>query len=732
MKGYLLLFLIAVSTQLYSNNNRLVLSTNPSNNSKANSSENLRDIPRMINGVSVPTDFPEWNVSINNDGVAAGKIFVSNISTGGKYIAILEHDGTPYFYKKLNNYSRDFKVQKNNVISMWDDIDYHKWILLDNELEPIDTITMANNVATDYHDFIVTENNHYLLQGHIFTPFDMSTVVAGGNPDALVREDVIQELDENKNLIFQWSTQNVFNYLDAVNTNLLASLIDYTHLNTIALDFDGNILLSFRHQNQILKIDRTSGEIIWRLGGAGNQFEWINENNPFTCQHDIRAVPDKPGFYTLFDNGNFSNPQISRVVEYKLDTANMTAEKVWEFYHEQNYFSERMGNAQLLENGNMFINYAITELPKACEVTPDGEVVYEADFNVDTECYRTFKFKWENVSSKPYLLHEVFADNFVLLFNKFGDQSVDKYIVYQGFNANSLSPVDTVELPYWENNTILEGEYYFGVTALSGDGNESDMSNIEFIKLDFVGIGENIVKNGTFEDSLDNWYSEISSPANGEEFVNEEGIFVYNISNAGTENQDIQLFQTNISLLNGWAYKLEFDAWADATRSMGIAVESEAHPHINYSKTSEIAIRNYPKHYEYDFVMNEESDNNSRLAFKVGKDLNNVYLDNIKLTVTGSTSVEQNEEQPEDFAVFQNYPNPFNPSTKVSFVLGKSNVVNLNVYSITGELVMSKSEYFKAGTNSFKVNLSDATSGVYIYQLGYGDKLYSGKMLLLK
>ena len=109
----------------------------------------------------------------------------------------------------------------------------------------------------------------------------------------------------------------------------------FIHANAIDIDFDDNLLLSSRGLDEITKINRVTGDIIWRFGGSQNEFTFINDY-PFTHQHSIKSLGSNR--YLLFDNGNFSSQytgtvNISRAVEYELDTVLMTATKVWEFIH---------------------------------------------------------------------------------------------------------------------------------------------------------------------------------------------------------------------------------------------------------------------------------------------------------------------------------------------------------------------------------------------------------------
>ncbi len=109
--------------------------------------------------------------------------------------------------------------------------------------------------------------------------------------------------------------------------------------------------------------------------------------------------------------------------------------------------------------------------------------------------------------------------------------------------------------------------------------------------------------------------------------------------------------------------------------------------------------------------------------------------------VNYSEQIEVTILNPAEFSMQQNYPNPFNPITKIEFELPVSCHVNLEVYSITGELITKLAEgerasgYYSLELNSLKHNLS---SGVYIYRLraveSLTGKVFTSikKMVLLK
>ncbi len=86
----------------------------------------------------------------------------------------------------------------------------------------------------------------------------------------------------------------------------------------------------------------------------------------------------------------------------------------------------------------------------------------------------------------------------------------------------------------------------------------------------------------------------------------------------------------------------------------------------------------------------------------------------------------------------QNYPNPFNPSTTIRFTLKEPGRVKLQIFNLRGEVVrtLANGEH-KAGLHEKHWNGHDHTgnlvaSGVYFYRLQIGERLYRGRMQMVK
>ena len=139
-------------------------------------------------------------------------------------------------------------------------------------------------------------NGHAFVLGDDFQTVRMDSIVEGGDSSAIVEGIIVQEID-------------------------------------------GTLLLSSRHLDEIMKIDRQTGDIIWRWGGKNNEFTFVDDTRGFSHQHAVRRIPN--GDVTLFDNGNFHSPPFSRALEYRLDELGKTATLVWEYRMECGFVSER-------------------------------------------------------------------------------------------------------------------------------------------------------------------------------------------------------------------------------------------------------------------------------------------------------------------------------------------------------------------------------------------------------
>jgi hypothetical protein len=351
------------------------------------------------------SDFSKM-VVVQNNGPALGEIFMATfklavsldgvhaslVPSDDQYLLILSDNGTPVFDRKILGLATDFKLQPNGNLTYFDN-SRSLFYELDSNYVLIDSFKCGNGYQTDNHELLILPNGHALLLGLDPQYVDMRQYISGGNPAATVIGNVIQELDQDKNVVFQWRSFDHFQITDATHENLLAATIDYVHANAIDSDHDGNLLLSSRHLDEITKIDRQTGNVIWRWGGMNNQFTFANDPTGFSHQHSIRRT--QAGTLIMFDDGDFHTPRLSRAVEYTMDEQAKSVTLTWQFRHSPDVYAAAMGSVERLPNGNTFIGWG-TASPAVTEVRPDGSVAYELQLPDSVYSYRAFRFPWKS------------------------------------------------------------------------------------------------------------------------------------------------------------------------------------------------------------------------------------------------------------------------------------------------------------------------------------------------
>ncbi len=443
--------------------------------------------------VTLPSNFPEINITVPTNDTDDGFIFLSNfvvdwrdrdVSQSKPYLLILDNKGEPVFYRAMRPGlpTMDFKKQPNGLLTYgeWAGIFY----AMDSSYNIVKTYQAGNGYRTDIHDLQVLANDHALLMIYDIQQMDMTAY--GGQPKATVVGLVIQELDAEGNVVFQWRSWDHFDFEEST-ADLTQANIDYVHGNSIELDSDGGLLLSSRAMNEVTKIDLETGKIVWRLGGKANEFDFVGDPDRFFAQHDARRLSN--GNITIFDNHAIPGSTFARAVEYEIEEENdtKTATKVWE--HRSGAMSPAMGNVQRLPNGNTMIGWG-TFYPTLSEVTADGKIAFELTLaaldnpNLTQNSYRAFRFEWEgNPKNEPMLVARSESPGITTLYTSWnGATEVSAYRVYAGRSSKELTPVKTVQKSGFETQILVAdaaNEYCFlRVMPLDADGKEMRFSNL--------------------------------------------------------------------------------------------------------------------------------------------------------------------------------------------------------------------------------------------------------------
>ncbi len=352
--------------------------------------------------LTLPSGFPAFNISSNNspnDGYLFLNVKTVNKKGGPTSLVITDNYGTPVFYQHQPFSSGAFALLDNGLLAFRTKrtaTSVAMFYVMDSSYQIIDSLGMSD-YKLDSHDILGLENGHYIIFGKDSRVTDLSEY--GGIVDATVTGCVIRELDENMDMVFEWNSWDHYEITDTYN-DLSVSSVDMVHPNSLELDYDGNILLIARSMNEVTKIDRATGDIIWRLGGKNNQFTFSDSSQIFSMPHDINLLDN--GNYTLFDNGNERDSTYSRAIEYAIDEENMIVEMVWEYDANKEIFSPSGGSVRKLPSGTTILGYGGTaSRPAVIEVHPDGSKAWQLDFIGNKSSGRAVKNPWRTNLFNP-------------------------------------------------------------------------------------------------------------------------------------------------------------------------------------------------------------------------------------------------------------------------------------------------------------------------------------------
>jgi len=320
----------------------------------------------------LPSNFPQVSLWPNTNpapGDFVGSLTVSNVpNLWSNWFAVLDNAENPILLNQTNSLGT-LACNGLFVSTLGAKGQTVQFALKDDAFNVIKTYQGGNGYTADNHDFQVMPNGHVLVEcSDNNAVVDMSKLVPGGFPAALPTEFIIQEQDVDGNVVWQWRTLDHIPVTDSYQTLTGQNIGDYIHVNSVWFDEnDGTVILSCRNTSEVIKIDRATGNIVWRLQGKHNQFTFINgipgNTDPayFQVQHNARRWAN--GNLSVFDNGfsqhsdpsyNFTRPY-SRGAEYALDEVNKVATLIWAFRHTPDIITYNGGSVQLLGGDGHFV-----------------------------------------------------------------------------------------------------------------------------------------------------------------------------------------------------------------------------------------------------------------------------------------------------------------------------------------------------------------------------------------
>lgn len=436
---------------------------------------------------TLPFNLPPLTVTLAISNTP-GYIFVSPFRwqsnyTPNRYILMVDKTGTPIYHQGggPGNFLLDFRKVAENRLTYYDSLTF-RYHVLNEHYQEVGRYQAGNGYQIDYHEFLLQPNGHAIFMIYANIPYNLSPY--GGEANATLTELVLQELDTTGNVVFQWRSIEHIPVYDTSHSLLGTAPVDYIHGNAIEVDTDGNWLISSRHTDEITKINRQTGAVMWRFGGEGNQFQFLENSPRFFHQHDIRRLEN--GNLLLFNNWNSLPPAadaFSMAMEYQLDETRKTARLVKSFRTNPDQYGIAMGSAQRFSNGNTGVGWGSTR-PLYTEFNSQGEPVFELTTAEPMVSYRAKRFEWEGEPLwPPTLVPESNGSTTTLYYSWNGATKVADYQVYTGATTATLSLQNTTPKTSFETNTLVtNSDHCFAqVRARDNQGTVLGSSPIAFL-----------------------------------------------------------------------------------------------------------------------------------------------------------------------------------------------------------------------------------------------------------
>lgn len=177
-----------------------------------------------------------------------------------------------------------------------------------------------------------------------------------------------------------WDRIGVDEWVGDDNAKQTRTATDFDHPNAISFDANGNYIVSWRNLDQIMAIDPQTGSILWRVGGAEGEYQFVNDpDGGFRKQHSPKVLAN--GNLLVYDNGTGHDPQETRAVEYRLDHSAHTATLVWEYRHVPAIYTGFVGWVERLANGSTWVGFSLAG--RAVEVDGSGNVTWESQLRIN-------------------------------------------------------------------------------------------------------------------------------------------------------------------------------------------------------------------------------------------------------------------------------------------------------------------------------------------------------------
>ena len=395
----------------------------------------------------------------------------------------IDRSGRLVWYQPVGPQPFDLKVQSYRgkpVLTWWQgDVVYDYGVgtgeMASTSYEQLQQIRAGNGLKADLHELRLTSAGTALLTAYQVVPADLSAV--GGKAKGKLVVGHAQEVDlATGKVLFDWDSLAHVPMEDSYKKiNPPGDEYDYFHINSIAEMPDGDLLISSLGTWALYKVDRSTGNIVWCLGGKRSDFSF-GPGARFYWQHD--ALPHGPDLISVFDDGAWPpEERQSRGLLLNVDTKSMHVSLRQAYLQPARFLAANQGNVQMLPDGRAFVGWG--NQPYFSEFSPGGELLLDGQMPFGYRSYRALTHDWQGTPAEPPVAVAVGNPaNGVQVFASWnGATAVEQWLVLGGKEPTSLQPVGAQPWAGFETGISLNATGpWFAVVAMGAGGKEMGRS----------------------------------------------------------------------------------------------------------------------------------------------------------------------------------------------------------------------------------------------------------------
>ncbi len=343
----------------------------------------------------LPSDFGTWDYTQFLE--PSHRLYVVAPAIGavtGNYVVLFDDHGVPLWWYKATETPFDAAVLAGGNIA-WTEGTLPLGTAEIRDLDG-DLIRAPQTVGSvlDPHELQELPNGDLILVSYpVREKVDLTSI--GGGKEDKVLDALIQEIDPQGDVVWSWNSKDHIPLSDTPrrwyeNAQSFGpeAVRDLLHINAVEPDGADAFLISMRHTDAVYKIDKATGNVVWKLGGepTSKSLTVLDDplgTYPLGAQHDVRLLPG--GTITIYDNETGLTARTPRAVRYEIDEAAKTATLLEEISDPLAASSFCCGSARRSADGSWLISWG--GAPLVSEFDAAGERAFKLEFG-EASSYR--------------------------------------------------------------------------------------------------------------------------------------------------------------------------------------------------------------------------------------------------------------------------------------------------------------------------------------------------------